>query len=123
MKTSKKISFMLVGVVALIAIVAGVFAHQGNYGNSIDGSNHQRGMYHEDLSEVLESGTFEDLEAYREEIGFDVMRKVQSQEDFDEMKQRHQEMQEQGIEPGYLRNNRGKHFVDNSRPREGCMQR
>lgn len=89
-------------LIALIAIVGSVFAYQGS---GMRTPIHEKGTFHEDVESILDNGTYEDLINLREEIGFNVMRKVQSQEDFNEMKERHEYMEEQGLEPGYLRSN------------------
>lgn len=100
-KMKKLISIL---AILIVVLVTGVFAHQNFYErNEVTQSGYERGTFHEQVEEVIEEGTYEDLIVLREELGFDVMRRVQSQEDFDEMKERHEYMQSQGYEPGYMR--------------------
>jgi hypothetical protein len=97
-------------LIAIIAITGSVFAYQG-FGmhqnnlnpNSENQTYHERGQFHEQMEEILEQGTYDDLVAFREEVGFDVMRKVQSVEDFEAQKARHELRESQGLEPGYKR--------------------
>lgn len=94
----KSITIMLI---ALIAIVGSVFAYQGTeMGNPI----YEKGAFHEEVESVIETGNYGDLVNLREKLGFNVMRKVQSEKDFNEMKQRYEFNEANGIEPRYLRN-------------------
>ncbi len=101
--------FISIFAILAIVLVGGVFAHQ-NFAQNSQGfmatqSGYERGTFHEDVESVLENGTYEDLVTLRDELGFDVMRRVQSQEDFNEMQEMHELMEEQGYEPGYMRQN------------------
>lgn len=95
----KTITIMLI---ALIAIIGSVFAYQG-YGMNSQSSTYEKGTYHEQVEEVLKDGTYDDLVNLREELGVNVMPMVESEEDFSLMQERHELMEEQGIEPGYMR--------------------
>lgn len=103
-----KIIKFVIGIFALILVgSAAVFAF--GYGQGVSpmnqaNSTHEKGTFHKQVEAVLENGTYEDLVVLREELGFQVMRRVQSQDDFAIMQQRHEEMENSGIEPGYLRN-------------------
>ena len=58
-----------------------------------------------DLHEIIEEGTFADLQQYREQAGFQAMPWVDSAEDFETMQEHHEQMEswheENGVAPGY----------------------
>lgn len=84
---------ILIGIISVFILTLGatfVFAHGGGFGEL--GS--QPGTYHDQVQQVVESGTYDDLLSLREEIGFPIARWVDSQEDFLEFKQMREEMKE-----------------------------
>lgn len=103
MKLKTLLGIFMLGIVAL---GASVFAFNG-YGNGQGSAedfqqpvDHEKGDYSEQINDILLNGTYEDLLALREELSIDVLRKVQSEEDFDLMKEKRLYMIENGIEPG-----------------------
>ncbi|RJQ15678.1 hypothetical protein C4573_05975 [Candidatus Woesearchaeota archaeon] len=76
------------GIIALLAILAigAVYAY-----------NAERpaiGEYRDQMEQILEEGTYADLEAFREEIGFSVMPRVTDEETFALMKERHAQQEQ-----------------------------
>ena len=75
--------------VALVALfIGGVYA-QGMW------TGGQRGTYHEQMEQVLEEGTYDDLVALRLETGGRMMPWVQDAESFAQMQERHKTMEAQ----------------------------
>ena len=94
-------SLLIVGLL-LIASVFAATAYQG-YGQGTE----ERGTFHEDMVNIVEEGTYEDLEAFREENGgFGGPRWVTDQTSFEEWQEKHQENYD-GT-PGYLKSGQGK---------------
>ena len=89
----------VVGVVLLAAIVvAGAAAAGQRFGAGAEfgatAGTHTRSAHHEQMEAILEDGSYEDLAALREEIGLPLMPRVQSEEDFALMQERHEQMEE-----------------------------
>ncbi|MCA9496462.1 MAG: hypothetical protein KC589_05955 [Nanoarchaeota archaeon] len=91
----------LIAIISLVIVTLGatlVFAHGGGFENNLRFQNQQNktGIYHEQVEELIETGTYQDLENLREEVGFPIARWVNSEEDFAEFKERHEEMEKEG---------------------------
>lgn len=94
-------------ILAALLVVAsiGTAAAQG-WGQGLQAKNPdiEPGQFHEQMEEILEEGTYEDLEDFREATGMPVMFRIQSQEQFELMQEHHAQMEafweEQGTEPG-----------------------
>ena len=54
----------------------------------------------EEVRDIVSAGTFEELQAYRDDSGRKAAPWVQSQEDFEDMATHHAEMKDLGYEPG-----------------------
>jgi len=50
--------------------------------------------HHEEMEQVMEKGSFQDLVALREKIGFNIMPWVNDETQFKEMQERHEQMEE-----------------------------
>lgn len=57
------------------------------------------GPNYENMRDIIEQGTFNDLQAYREESGRQMKPWVENQADFNEMQQYHEQMIEEGYGP------------------------
>jgi hypothetical protein len=77
----KKISFGILA--AMLLLIVGVYAHGGNWFDGIS--------MHDEVEEVLESGTFKDLEKLREEYGMPILHWIYDAEDFEIAQQFHEE--------------------------------
>jgi len=67
---------------------------RGNAGAVDAGATaYEKGQYHEQMEQIVETGSYADLEALREETGRPMAPWVQSQEDFDVWKARHEQME------------------------------
>jgi len=88
-------------VFVVLAIPAAVFVADA-YGPSHDSIRPVVSEeYHDQIENIVEDGTYDDLVSFREETGLNVPRWVDSEDDFDAWKTRHQEMEsffEQGGE-------------------------
>ena len=86
----KKIIYGL--ILAMVLVSASIYAYNGR---DKDFSGNNRMMYntgmHEEVQNVLETGTYEDLVALREEYNMPMMHWVQNEEDFELAKQNYQE--------------------------------
>ncbi len=91
---NKKLGIFAIVLVSLIAIGGLVSA----YGPGFD--NPYRGTYREQMEEILETGTYEDLVSFREEIGHNVAPWVIDEDSFQQLKERHEYMEENGLEGG-----------------------
>lgn len=89
-------TILALGLVLVALVGVGAVAAYGGFGLV-------SGEHHEDVESILESGSYADLVEYREKSGYPVMNRVQSEEDFELMKERHQYMEENGYEPGQFR--------------------
>lgn len=76
----------IIGALLLIGLVvlggAALAQGQGGFDNMF-------GEYKDDVKDIVDSGSYEDLEMLREEIGHPIMMRVHSNEDLDEIRQRH----------------------------------
>ncbi|MCF7871666.1 hypothetical protein K9L97_01405 [Candidatus Woesearchaeota archaeon] len=88
--------YLVFGIALIALLTVGLASAYGGLGP-------MNGEHHEDVESILETGTYADLEAYRNEVGYPVMHRVQSREDFELMQERHQWMEENGYEPGEFR--------------------
>ncbi|MAG38877.1 hypothetical protein CMO90_02205 [Candidatus Woesearchaeota archaeon] len=52
-----------------------------------------QGTFHELMEEIMEKGSFEDLQMLREKNGFNMMPFVNDEESFQKMKEHHEEME------------------------------
>lgn len=104
----KKAIWIITAIVALIAIVGVFAAAQGN----VSGRTLTRGTTYEQMSAILENGTYADLQNYRETSGFNVMPWVQDEQDFQLAKVMHEKMQDynegDGVGNGFIKNGFGK---------------
>lgn len=98
-------AILILGLVVIGSM--GAYAWQGS-DNMVE-----KGTYHEQMEEILETGNFEDLKTLREETGMPIMRRVIDQASFEEMQTRHTEMVAQYGE--------GPHFGAHG-PRDGSMR-
>lgn len=82
-----------VSLAVLVLIGTSAYAWAGGMRNGATaGADVVRGEYHEQMGQILKTGDHTDLEALRAETGRPMMPWVQSQEDFDVWKARHDEM-------------------------------
>ena len=81
----EKTTFIAVAIISLL-LLAGIVAAHGGMGR-IYGTN-------EKLEKTLESDKYSDLEEFRKETGFNVMPWVGSEEEFEEMREMHESMEE-----------------------------
>ena len=91
----------------IILLAAGVYAHgeadverdnvdiKGQYGMM----GNYRGI-HEEMKNVLESGTFEDLEELRAEYNMPIIHWIEDAEDFDKAKEYHGDLENNNIAMG-----------------------
>ncbi len=111
----KKAALITGAALALLLVASmGAFAF-GGYGQ--DGampSGVERGTYRDQMAEILESGTYEDLEALRAETGMPMNPRIQSQDDFVAWQARHAEIMAEYGE--------GPHFGEHG-PRDGTGNR
>lgn len=131
MENKKMKKIITIFAIAILALTGTIFAYQnGMMKNSSEETKlnyaqtqgYEKGTYHEQVESIIENGSYQDLVNLREELGFDVMRKVQSEEDFIAQQQRHLENKEAGLEPGYLRNEKGNGQGSGLRNGSGNMQ-
>jgi len=86
-------------------------------------------IHHESMEKIIETGTYADLEQYREESGINLMPMVQNQDDFEVHQKMHQQMEqwhEENIsnninsDPKSRRGMMGKGFAQNGKAGFGC---
>ena len=102
-----KKAILLIGLLIVGLISAGiVFAHgfskgagaNGIMGNGMMGQGmmgsmmNGMGNHHEEMSEIMETGTYQDLVDYREESEFNIVPWVENEKDFKLAQQMHQKM-------------------------------
>lgn len=91
----KQILIAIFAVITVMVISAGLaIAHNSGYGIF----DEER---HETMEEIMENGTFEDLEAYRQDTGLKIMPWVDSEEDFEKAQGLHEQMEGFHEENGY----------------------
>ncbi len=102
MKKAALITGAALGLLVLAAV--GAFAYGGMWGgygpatwNST--GNFTPGQYHDQMAQVLESGTFADLQALRQETGMPMMPWIQDEATF---QQAQQQYAENGFGPGMM---------------------
>ncbi|MCF7866411.1 hypothetical protein K9L67_02250 [Candidatus Woesearchaeota archaeon] len=96
--------YLVLGLALIALLTVGLVSAYGGFGQMIGTQNGMMtGDHHEEVETILETGTYQDLVDYREETGFPVMNRVQSQEDFEVMQAHHKLMEENGYEPGQFR--------------------
>jgi len=84
---------IIIGFLAAILILAvAVYAHAEN--EKYDEETYRYGGMHDKVEEVLESGTFEDLEELREEYDMPIMHWIDDEEDFEIAKEYHEESEQ-----------------------------
>lgn len=92
-----KKAFIALFAVALVVVAAGFGSAYYGQGNGNDQRTNfdgmQRGAFHEQMEEVMESGSFEDLESLRTELDVNLMPWVIDQATFEEAQAHHQEME------------------------------
>jgi len=104
----------LIAILAILGIltVGLVAAHGFGNGMATQGTNramartsmaeeYEPGFFHEQMEEVMEQGTFNDLQELRQEAGFNIMPWVDSEDDFELAKQMHERMEQWREENGY----------------------
>lgn len=89
---------ILITIISLVVLTLGVtfaFAHSGGF-ERMTYQNTQTKNFHEEMEKVIENGTYQDLLALREKLGHPFARWVDSKEDFDNLKEMHEEMEKEG---------------------------
>lgn len=81
---------MAILALALAVLPVGALA-QGGW-THFGGMNHWN-MHHGEIEELLETGTYEDFQEYRSSTGVPMMWWIDSEEEFVEMQERHEEME------------------------------
>ena len=104
----KKVFIALFAVALVVAVAGFGLAYTGQGNSNALGTNVERGTFHEQMSEVMESGSFEDFQALRTELGVDMMPWVVDEASFEEAQAHHQEMIAQYGEGPHFRVNRAK---------------
>ena len=85
------------GLFALVLVTLVTFGGLVSaYGTDLD--NSERELHREQMEEIIEYGNYEDLVAFREEIGREVIPWVLDEEGFEILQTKHQYMVENGIE-------------------------
>jgi len=84
----KNIGISVVVVFSLLLLVGTVFAHQSGFN-----LREKMGSFHEQMESIMEKGSYEDLQALREEKGFNMMPFISNEDSFQEMKEHHEEME------------------------------
>ena len=68
---------IVVGLAALLAVLAiSVYAHNSE-------NEYRYGSMHDVIDEIIEYGSYEDLESLREEYGMPIMHWIEDEEDFE----------------------------------------
>lgn len=88
------------GLIVLSLLALGAFAYGQRLGTGIgaegaSGTRGVRGAYHEQMEQIMESGTFADLVALRTETGRQLMPFVTDETTFAAQQERHEQMVEQ----------------------------
>ena len=84
MKRTIIIGTVIIGLV-LFAAVAFAYPRFGGYGGC-------GGVYQPEMQQIIVSGTYAELEAFREKVGFNVMPWVTDEETFKAMQESHKAM-------------------------------
>jgi len=109
-------------IIVFIAITGSVFAYQNIGMNKSNNTNnnlnfmiqHEKGKYYTQIKEIILNGTYNDLVELRTELNIEVMKKIQSENDFEFKKQKFMYRLSRGLEPGYkLNNNFNKNYNGN----------
>lgn len=82
-----KKSIMFGILASMIVLTIGVYAHGGDENDRREGY----GM-HDEVEEIIETGTYEDLEELREEYDMPIIHWIDSEEDFVEAQEWHEDM-------------------------------
>jgi len=85
---------LITGAALALLLVASAFA-LGSFGQN-GATSVERGTYHDQMSQILESGTYEDLEALRAETGMPMAPWVTDDATFQQLKEHHEAMEESG---------------------------
>ena len=89
-----KKSLIAITTVFLLMIGA-VFAYQNGMNTELRENNYN--TYHDSMEKIVETGTYEDLQALREETGMQMARWIQNEEDFNDWKLMHEQNEELGL--------------------------
>ncbi|MBI2546049.1 hypothetical protein HYV81_02610 [Candidatus Woesearchaeota archaeon] len=93
----KTVSVLALSLVLLVGIVAahGMYGRSPGFGigSGMDGMGMGMGYFHEEVEEVLEEGSYQDLVALRQELGANIMPWVDTEEEFKAMQERHKAME------------------------------
>ena len=96
----KKYTLITLLTILGISIVSGfVWAHGFN-----PTQNNTYPSYHENIENIIENGTYQDLENYRNQINRNIIPWVTDETTFQELKERHEQMEE------YMEEGRGMGF-------------
>ncbi|MBC8500776.1 MAG: hypothetical protein ISS25_00095 [Nanoarchaeota archaeon] len=87
------------GIVALVLVAMLLLA----WSALAHGGFSFQGTFHEQMEEIMEEGTYDDLLAMREELGFNMMPWVVDEETFEQAKEHHEAMEEFHERNGYSR--------------------
>ncbi len=90
----RKLGFVAIALAGLLLLAGVVLAHGRDQGFKM-GSSH-----HNDMEDMMEEGTYNDLVELRENYGADVMPRIYNEETFEEAQERHVAMEEFHIEYG-----------------------
>lgn len=82
-----------VALALLVVAALGALAHGGFDRGDLSPMGVDRGTYHEQMEEIMEHGSYADLEELRAETGMPMMRWVTDDESFAEMQEHHEEME------------------------------
>ncbi len=92
-----KKGLLITGAALALLIVAavGAFAYggRGMMAGDVSPAGVERGAYHDQMEEILESGSYADLEALRAETGMPMMPWVTDDATFQQAQERHEEME------------------------------
>lgn len=93
---------LITSIVLLMLVSLGfTYAYYGSGNGMVLRDN--SALHQDDVENILETGTYDDLVKLRENIGYNVMPRVNSEEDFNQMKERHEYMEENGFALGHGR--------------------
>ena len=83
---------ILFGIVGLL-LIGSAFAYMGYGGMGRGMMGNRMGVNHEQMEEVMEQGTFSDLQRLRQETGFNIMPWVNDEATFKQMQDMHEKME------------------------------
>ena len=98
---SNSLVFVVIAVISLLILAGIAMAQMGWKWSNKKDSNQWFGMgmmhgmmaYHEGMEKVMEEGTYNDLVAFREKLGFKIMPWIDNEQEFKEMQELHEKME------------------------------